>query len=352
MDVQQKSRGRALSVTLAVIVAAALVAGACGGGGSDDAEADQPTVAATAEAVDDGGAESTPQGDAVIDTVELDKTIWHSGWKLRLGTAALTEKSFGPRTVEIDAVFENLGVEAATFNSVVAIVTDGGGFDAEGGTNDVPSNVGGGLKSNGVLAVQVDEDFEFDDATLVIGNSENNQAKVPLGPEGEALVTQEPVALDVTGQIVAGALTIDVEGVEVRADVPDTHDQIEEGYKLVIVRFRATPASGIQIGQGVLQSEAVALKLPDGTSVSVRQDGRSGVNELLQGREGTTIRDLSVRFEVPEPLAGAFAFHVQGAYGPGGARVEGELPFEIALAGASDDSTPAAGTTALAPVQP
>jgi hypothetical protein len=161
-------------------------------------------------------------------------------------------------------------------------------------------------------------------------------------------VTLEPIELAVTGPIVAGALTIDVEGVEVRADVPDTHDEIEEGYKLVIVRFRATPAAGIQIGQGVLQSDAVALKLPDGTSVSVRQDGRSGVNELLQGREGTTIRDLSVRFEVPEPLAGTFAFFVQGAYGPAGAKVSGELPFEMALDAITTDGTPAAGATAAA----
>jgi hypothetical protein len=213
--------------------------------------------------------------------------------------------------------------------------------------------VGGGLKSSGVIAVQVDENFEFDDATLVIGNAENNQAKIPLGPGGDDLVTLQPVEIAVNGPIIVGALTIDVEGIEVRADRPDWHDEIKEGYRAVIVKFRATPQAGIQIGQGVLQSDAVALKLPDGTSVSVIQDGRSGVNELLQGREGTTIRDLSVRFEVPEPLAGMFAFFVQGAYGPGGAHAEGQLDFEIDLQTAADpDATPRAGSTSSASTTP
>jgi hypothetical protein len=95
------------------------------------------------------------------------------------------------------------------------------------------------------------------------------------------------------------------------------------------IRFNATPSVGIQIGQGVLQSDAVALRLPDGTAVAVRSDGRSGVNEILQGKEGTTIRDLSVRFVIPAPAQGDYAFILRGNYGPGGAEASGELPFTI-----------------------
>lgn len=351
MDVVRMRLRSTLIFIVAALMALALTASACGGGDDDDdAEAGEPTAEATA--ADEGEAE-TPAGDAVIDTVEIDETFWHAGWKVTLGTATLTEESFGPRTVEIDAVFENLGVQGATFNSQLALVTAANAYDAEGGNNDVPSNVGGGLKGNGVIAIQVDEEFEFDGATLVIGNAENNQAKVPLGANGDDLVTLEPIEIAVTGQIVVGAVTVDVEGIEVRADRPDWHDEIKEGYKGVIVRFGVTPQSGIAIGQGVFQSDAVALKLPDGTSVSVIQDGRSGVNELLQGREGTTIRDLSVRFETPEPLEGMFAFFVQGAYGPGGARVEGELAFEMDLEAATNpESTPRAGGTSSASVTP
>ncbi len=69
--------------------------------------------------------------------------------------------------------------------------------------------------------------------------------------------------------------------------------------------------------------------MPDGTAVAVRSDGRSGVNEILQGKEGTTIPDLSVRFEIPSPAQGQYALVLRGNYGPGGAFVEGELAFTI-----------------------
>jgi len=75
--------------------------------------------------------------------------------------------------------------------------------------------------------------------------------------------------------------------------------------------------------------EAIAQFVPDGASVAVRSDGRSGVNELLQGKEGTTISDLSVRFEVDEPAEGDYAFVVDGNYGPSREHVEGEAPFAI-----------------------
>lgn len=63
--------------------------------------------------------------------------------------------------------------------------------------------------------------------------------------------------------------------------------------------------------------------------MAVRTDGRSGVNELLQGKEGTTIRDLSVRFIVDEPAEGEYAFIVRGPYAPDREMVEGEVTFEV-----------------------
>jgi hypothetical protein len=104
---------------------------------------------------------------------------------------------------------------------------------------------------------------------------------------------------------------------------------MEEGKLALTVYFSVTPAAGIQIGQGVFQSPNVALELPDGTSVAVIDDGVSGVNELLQGREGTTISDLQVRFPIDAPAEGTYKFIVRGAYGPGGAQVEGELAFVV-----------------------
>ncbi len=39
----------------------------------------------------------------------------------------------------------------------------------------------------------------------------------------------------------------------------------------MIVSFEVTVAEGIPLGEGVLQSQNVALKLPDGTAVAVRE---------------------------------------------------------------------------------
>lgn len=228
----------------------------------------------------------------------------------------------------IDAVFENLSDSTSTFNSQLALTSGGQSYGTSALDEDLPQ-VPGGLSGNGVIAIEVDDAFTFDDATLIVGNPSNNQAIVPLGPNGEELVSLEPQEIAVSGTATAGAVTVTVERAELRADLADWSDEAEAGSLALTVYFSATPSSGIQVGQGVLQSENVALQLPDGTAVAVRSDGRSGPNELLQGREGTTIPDLQARFIVPAPAAGDYAFLLRGNYGPGGARVEGNLPFTI-----------------------
>ena len=122
---------------------------------------------------------------------------------------------------------------------------------------------------------------------------------------------------------------VTITGVEVRADLPDWSDEVEEGHLAMIVSFEVAVGAGIAIGEGVFQSQNVALVLPDGTAVAVRSDGRSGVNELIQGKEGTTVRDLSVRFIIDAPPEGEYTFLVRGPYGPDREMVEGEITFVV-----------------------
>ena len=96
----------------------------------------------------------------------------------------------------------------------------------------------------------------------------------------------------------------------------------------VISRCRRVTASASR--EGGLRRGHSAIKLPDDTAAAVRTDGRSGVNELLQCLEGTTIQGLSVRFIVDAPAAGQYAFIVRGPYGPDRAMVEGEVTFDVA----------------------
>lgn len=320
-------------VFLALATMLALVA-ACGGG--DDEEATQ-TPEETEEATENSKEE------VKADSVAVDLPFWHAGWKVTVGEATLTPGDFGAGEVSLGAEFENLGVDQATFDSQLILTSGGNDYaDESFDGHDFP-DVPGERTGKGSFNFQVDEEFSLDDATLIVGNAQNNQAIVPIGPDGDEHVSLEPQQIAATGDVTAGAVTATVERAEARADLPDRHSEMEEGKLALTVFFSVTPATGIQIGQGVFQSQNVALELPDGTSVAVIDDGVSGVNELLQGREGTTISDLQVRFPVDEPVEGTYKFVVKGPYGPGGAQVEGELAFVVEPAAETDDedtSTP------------
>ena len=305
---------------LLVALLAVAIGVACGGGGDE-----APEATATAETAATDVEPTAPPTESI--TIGAD--FWHAGWKVTLGEATLGQDELGNRTVTIDVTFENLSSRTSTFNSRIVLTSGGNSFGDIGSEQDLP-NVPGLLSNTGLLAIEVDDTFSLDDATLIVGNPDNNQAIVPIGPASpDELISLEPLQIAAAGSAAAGPVSFTVTGVELRADLPDSSDEVEKGRLAIIVSFEVTVGAGIPIGEGVLQSGNVALKLPDGTAVAVRSDGRSGVNELLQGKEGTTIQDLSVRFIVPEPAAGQYAFIVRGPYGPDRAMVEGEVTFEL-----------------------
>ena len=301
---------------------------ACGGGDDDEEEA-TPAPETT---------EATPEGEdeeVAEESVIVEQEFWHAGWKVTLGEATLAETETGSGELLIDAEFENLGVDEAVFDSQLLVTSAGNDYaDETFEGHDLPT-VPGLRTGDGSFNFVVDEEFVLDEATLIVGNPANQQATVPIGADGDELVSLEPQEIDAAGTVTAGAVTLTVERAEVRADLPYKHSEMEAGTLAMTIYFSATPGTGIQVGQGVLQSPNVLLELPDGTAVAVISDGQSGVNELLQGKEGTTIPDLAVRFAVEEPVEGSYAFVLRGKYGPGGADVEGKLTFEVEAGTAS-----------------
>jgi len=305
----------ALSIALGVIAA-------CGGG--DDAKTATPTVRT-------GGSTGTATVPADIgsDSIEVNETFWHAGYEVDLGTATLADN-----IVKIDGVFKNLGPASnAAFDSLVTLRSGGNDYqDTADLEQDLPALGPKGQKT-GNFAIFVEEAFSFDDAVLIIGHPDNNQAIIPLGPNsGETLRTLEPKELTITGQAVAGPVTVDLEGGEIRADLPEKYSIADKDHLELTLRFSVTPGNGISIGQGVFQSPNVKLKTPDGKTIAVRGDGVSGVNELLQGNEGTTISDLSVRFEVKKPTAGKYTLIIVGLWGPSSSEVTGETTFTVPAA--------------------
>jgi len=321
-----RSLNHLIQLLLAFAIAFALVA-AAGCGGGDDEEDATPTPEATAE--------ETPEGDGQIgeESVIVDQAFWHAGWMVTLGEATLSASDTGGGELFIEAEFENLGTNEAIFDSQLLITSAGNDYaDETFDGHDFPT-VPGLRTGDGSFSFVVDDEFALDEATLIIGNPVNQQATVPIGPDGEDLVSLEPVDIAAAGTATAGAVTLTIERAQLRADLPEKHSEMKAGKLAMIVFFSASPGSGIQIGQGVLQSQNVLLELPDGTAVAVISDGVSGVNEMLQDKEGTTIPDLAVRFEVEEPVEGAYAFVVRGNYGAGGADAEGRFAFVVPLAG-------------------
>lgn len=313
---------RRLTAMLIAAIAMAVAVAACGGDDGEDADPTQPPAAdVTSQA--SPASDETPAGES--DTVTVDEAFWHAGWKVTVGEAAYDPAE---GAVTIDVEFENLGDETGTFNSQVVLQAGGDNYEADDFAEPWPQ-VPAGLSADGVFAFNVEDGFAFDDAALLIGNPTNNQAYVPIGPDAPGeLVSLEPQQIAANGTIVAGGVTVTVTGAELRADLPDRSTITEKGKLALTVFFDVTVGQGIPIGQGVFQDPNVALTQPDGTSVAVISDGVSGVNELLQGKEGTTISDLDVRFEVDAPPEGEYTFIVRGNFAPGG-EVSGELTFTI-----------------------
>ncbi len=205
---------------LAALALAAMLLAACNSGGGGET----PMVVETEEL--EGEATRTPT--AEDESVQVDESYWHAGFKVTLGEARLTGGDSGMLGMEIDVVFENLSDADATPNSTLVLQSGGQNYTESTLDQEIPQ-VPGGLSSNGLITFEVDEAFSFDDAVLVVGLSSNNQAMVPLTLAAGELVSLEPQEIAASGSATAGALTVTLSGVEVRADMAENHEEEEEG---------------------------------------------------------------------------------------------------------------------------
>jgi hypothetical protein len=319
-----KARWRA---AIAIGAAALFVAGGCSN--DEPAPIEQSTENTTP---------NTTEAPTAGDTTSIDQAIWYAGFKVTLGDAELSPGASGGDLV-IEAEFENQGSDSAGFNDVaVALSSEGENYEP-GLDTDLPT-VPGEAKGKGSFAFAVESSFSLDDAVLTIGNPDNNQAVVPLGDEGE-LVTNEPVPVITTASGTAGPFTLQLKGGEIRFDDPETHRPIEKGHTLVILDFDLTRAGG-ENDITFIGDENLALTLPDGTSVAVRNDGISNPAELVA--PGATLKDLTARFEGDIPYAGTYTLVLKydGSEGP----AQAEIPFTVTeLQGGTTGTTGVTGTT-------
>jgi len=317
--------------TLIILLLFFIALAACGGGGEEKVTGTPTQATATTAAQTtptEAGATATPSEAGVAATatvpppvtVEVNKSFWHAGWKVTLGEATFaTTTDFSGSlegSVSIEATFENLGDDIAAFRSQLVLVAGGRNYTEPTYDQEIPE-VPGNLKQTGKITFAVDPEFEFDDAVLIVGRPENNQATIPLGPAGGDLVSLEPREVSIAGQATSARITISLNGGDLRADIPDNHDEMKKGWLALTLRFSASFEEGNYYDENVMDDD-FALTLPDGTSVAAAD----GPNEIIS--PGTTLPDLLLRFGVRDPAQGAYTLR----YGRAGAEPV-EIQFQI-----------------------
>jgi hypothetical protein len=314
-----------VSLVLGGLLALLAASAACGG--DDDFGAPPPEATDEEDGSEDNGSTSAPDGAAEPVVVEVGETFWHSGFKVTVEQATYegTEPDFFGEvdwTVTVDATFENLGEDTTLFTADVALVTGSKSWE-QSGASDLPS-VPGELSSEGTIVFLVDDSFDFEDASLLIGSADENRASVPLGPGGGELVALEPEEPAVTGQIALELITLDFDGAELRADDPSIYGEMDDGKLRLTLDFSATSRKS---GNWQIFPAYFALTLPDGGSVPVFSGGHAG----LPGSDaGTTTSDLVVVFEVDDPAAGDYTLRFTPAdYWIENGPTEGEFSFTL-----------------------
>jgi hypothetical protein len=246
-----------------------------------------------------------PDPTATVTAYPLDTTIWYGGLILTFGTAIATvDAKGGP--IGVDLTIQNPGEEDASLDGPILLTASGRAVQTSRET--VVPLVPAGGRVGLPLQFVVDGAFDVASAVLRVGRSAENQALLPFVPGVVEPVTLEPVAAELTVEGQAGALRIELSGLELRADLPDWHQELPRGVLALTLTYSATFRSAFA-GGFAFTADNVALRLPDGTTVRPRSDGHS--QSILVIGPGVRESALRSRFEVPSPGGGAYALEVR-----------------------------------------
>jgi hypothetical protein len=284
------------SLLVPLLVAGLLVG--CGGRGAED---------------DPAGAVLDPDGQGEVElpedqTFPIGQTFWHAGFQVDVEQAVLSAEAdnFTNRVVyllTLDSRFTNLGPREVSFSSPTAVVAGGESYPSAR-VFDRPV-VPGGLTGSGALVYEVDETFDITSAHLLAGENGQNQARVPLGPQGGELVDHAPEEHPMSNTAASvELLDLVINSVGLRADVPVNYAAVAQGKLAMTLHLTATSRKS---GRWNLMPQDLALILPDGTAVGV--DG-SELGSLRGSDSGIDTTGLYARFIVSDPPTGEYTLRV------------------------------------------
>ena len=274
---------------LAAFAALAIAAGAC--------DAPVATVAPSPTRAPDPTPATT--------TYQLATKVWYEGLVLHMDLATATLDSRGG-TVDIAFRIENPGAEESDLDARMTLVVAGNRI-APTRESQIPT-AAAGKTAPALLSFELQAIGSADDGVLEIGADPDHVARVPFGPAGGPAVTFEPVSLTLKGSAAAGDLRIALRRALVRWDLPDWSQEMTADLRVLTLTYDVTYDGTFAVGFP-FTGDNVALRLPDGTRVEPRPDGRSQSIELVGSRK--TKKNLFSRFEIPADATGKFALVIR-----------------------------------------
>jgi hypothetical protein len=250
------------------------------------------------------GGEPAKSAPAVTE-IQIDKSYWHTGFKVTLGAARIVASSSGNgQTVTIEGMFQNLSSEIARAPIPDVLLTVGNRTYAEidRSLTELPE-VPAQRSQPGVYAFAVDERFVLADAALLVGKPSSRQATIPFsGADG--LVALEPKPVPVTGKVLrgkSGDIFMTVSAVEVRSDEPYLHGQAPTGQEYIRLTFSAT--NNTDAGFAWVFDRDLNLKMPDGSSMGAADNCSRA--QIYPAPHSTAVGGLAC-FLVPAPASGEY----------------------------------------------
>jgi hypothetical protein len=307
----------------------------CGGGkGTRPPALSQSQGLSTDPATSSTTATTTSPSRAAASAIAINKAVWFAGFKLAVKSATLkTDPDSGTGTVDLAVNFNNEGRDPVRFDGQINLHWRGNTDKFDIATL---STVAPGASSDATLTFSVDDRFTFDGAVVTIGAPDHHQAVIPLGTTGP-FINLAPARVSVTGPVSAGTLKGNVTGGELRADVERSHLELDRTQEAL---FLSLDVNWTGNGNYTLSRDNFALLLPTGSQVTADEAPIDVLNP------GATRTNETVRFTVPEPTSGFYAFLLRD---PTANRPPGELPFVIAV---NDLGAPAPAATTIPSAPP
>ena len=196
-------------------------------------------------------------------------------------------------------MFENLApTDFAVGQEHIWVVSGGRSY---AWTGDLLPKVAGNAKSRGTLGFFIDGPLDLNDAVLVAGRGEQNQAAVPLGAQGTGKLLL-PRNEQVSGTATAGGLAVDLVSAIVTAGDFEFNQNAPKGKVVVHLELQATTTE--RYGDNFIGNH-LAVETPDGEQATPL--GGSNVVLAADAKASSLYAD----FAVPEPAMGKFVLVVR-----------------------------------------